>query len=125
IEATAEAQLLLDGLTPEACFNPAFWQHFVFFACIRPDGDVLPVRARYSETGDAYNIGVNALTSDTALWYAGPDLCASKLLSGKSPKVLKAYRLVPEGLQKGLCPVRLRGEIQIDPATQDFFRSLI
>jgi hypothetical protein len=125
VEATDEAQRLLDELTPDACFDPAVWQNFVFFASIRPDGDVLPVRARYSETGDAYNIGVNPLTSDTALWYAGPDLCASKLLSGKSPKVLKAYRLLPEGLQKGLHSVRLRGEIQIDPAAQDFFRSLI
>jgi hypothetical protein len=47
------------------------------------------------------------------------------LLSGKPPKVLKAYRLVPEGLQKGLRSVRLRGAIPIVPTTQDFFRSLI
>jgi hypothetical protein len=125
VDATAEVQRLLDDLTLDSCFDPAVWQNFVFFAQVRPDGDLLPVRAQYSETGNAYNIGVNPLTSDTALVYAGPDLCASTLLSGKAPKVLKAYRLVPRGLQNRLTPVRLRGEVQIDPATQDFFKSVI
>ncbi len=49
-DASVEVQTLLDGLTTEDCFRPGFWRNLVGIAQIVPDGDVLPVRARYGES---------------------------------------------------------------------------
>ena len=70
-------------------------------------------------------MGVNPLTSSAPLWYAIPDLLASALLTGKPPKVLRAFRLAPKGKQRGLKPVRLRGEVEVDPKREDFLRTVI
>ncbi len=91
---------------------------------IQPDGDVLPVRANYRDT-DEWSIGVNPLHSQQPLWFTLPDLIASKLLSGRTPAVLQAVRFQPVGQQDGLTPVRLRGEVIVDPRGQDFFRRVV
>ncbi|CAA9576209.1 MAG: hypothetical protein AVDCRST_MAG59-4083, partial [uncultured Thermomicrobiales bacterium] len=53
------------------------------------------------------------------------DLAASVLSTGKAPMVLQAWRPVPVGRQPGLPSVRLRGEVPVDPAGGDFFRTVI
>ena len=89
-----------------------------------PNGDILPVRAPYG-VDDSFTIGVNPLTTETRFWYAGPDLAASKILSGKTPELIRAFRLIPQGQQRGLRPVKLRGAVDVDPRTQDFFRVVV
>jgi hypothetical protein len=81
--------------------------------------------ARYSDTGDT-NIGLNPLTCDHPLWYAGPDLPASKLKTNRAPKIIQAFRLIPQGLQPGMKAITIGTRI-IDPnnATHDFFRAEI
>jgi hypothetical protein len=64
--------------------NPATWKELAFFASIKADGDILPVRALYNETGET-NIGMNPLTCKEPLWYAGPDLAASTLKTKRAP----------------------------------------
>jgi DNA polymerase elongation subunit (family B) len=54
-----------------------------------------------------------------------PDLVASVLLTGKVPKIRKTIRVVPEGVQEGLRPIKLRGKEQIDPVSGNLFKSLI
>ena len=39
---------LLDEISTEQCFDPETWRHFIGIAQIVPDGDVVPVRARYA-----------------------------------------------------------------------------
>lgn len=124
VDATSEVREFLETVTAEACFSTATWKQLSGFALVVPDGDVLPVRAQYDESR-AYNIGVNFLTSRTASWYALPDLVASKLLTGKSARVLQAFKLIPHGQQPDLAPVRLRGNIEVDPRSADFFRNVI
>ncbi len=58
----AETEAWLRGLSREDAFDPALWPRLSGFALIEPDGDPLPVRARYAR-GGAYGIGVNPLTS--------------------------------------------------------------
>jgi hypothetical protein len=103
--------------------NPEEWEKFAFFALVKPSGDVLPIRAQYNEDGST-NIGLNPLTSKEPIWYAGPDLVASRLLSGRKPRIVKAFRVVPHGIQPGLKSVRI-GTRQINPETDDFFRAVI
>jgi hypothetical protein len=86
---------------------------------VQPDNDCLPVRAHYGN-GRAYNIGVNRLTSSKPLWYTLPDILASKLLTGKAPKILKAVKFVPQGKQTGLVPIQIVGESRVSP-DEDLF----
>ena len=70
---------------------------------------------------------VNAFTSDQPIWYAGPDLVSAVLLSpdGKAPEVIRAFRVVPVGVQRGLRSVSLGGAIEIVPTKDDFFKTVI
>ena len=90
-----------------------------------PDGDILPVRSMYDDKSGTRNIGLNTLHSRQPVWVAGPDLIASVLLSGHVPTVLEAFRIVPEGKQRGLRPVKLRSAISINPRKVDFFTRVI
>jgi hypothetical protein len=124
-DATDEVRTLLTNLTPNAVFEQAFWKDLLFFALVRPAGDILPVRTNYN--GETSNIGVNPLTSDEPIWYAGPDLVSAAMQnpSGKPPEIIRAFRVVAEGQQIGLKPVALGGAIEIDPRTDDFFKMVI
>ncbi len=122
-EATEDVKRLLAEVTPETVFDPDTWKRFAFFALVHPAGDILPVRMLYN--GETSNIGVNPLTSPDPVWYAGPDLVAAKLLSGKNPEVIRVFRIVPYGQQAGLKPTTLQGKIAIDPGKDDFFQTVI
>ncbi|MBA3274583.1 MAG: hypothetical protein H0T72_02220, partial [Chloroflexia bacterium] len=124
-DCTDEARSLLATVTPETIRDPATWPRFGFFALIVPAGGVLPVRAHYSGDGGAFNIGVNPFHDLQPHWYAGPDLAASVLLTGETPRILRAFRPVAIGTQHGLRPVSLRGTVTVDPASGDFFRTVI
>jgi hypothetical protein len=122
-EATDEVRRLLASVTLDAVLTPEFWKDLTFFALVQPDGDVLPVRTIYNDATS--NIGVNPLTSNTPIWYAGPDLVNATLQTGRRPTILRAIRIVPVGQQSGLTPVRLRGAVDIDPQTDDFFQKVV
>jgi hypothetical protein len=124
VDATDEVRALLECITAPDLFVRDTWPAFAFYAKIAPDSDVLPVRAQYAH-GAGRTIGLNYLTSGTPLWYAGPDLVASKLLTGRSPRILEAVRLVPVGVAPSLNGVSLGGEVPIDPTRDDFFRVVI
>ena len=119
-DATESARDLLANVTPTTVLNQAFWKNLTFFALVQPDADILPVRTAYS--GKVMNIGVNPLTSQEPIYYAGPDLVSSALLTGRPPRILQAFRVVPMGKQAGLKSVSLRGMIEIDPRHNDFFK---
>ncbi len=127
-DAREELAGLLRAVTPEWVLDPKNWKLLTGFARIIPDGDVLPLRAKYG--GNAWQIGVNHvyLSSDDpkdGLWYAWPDLVASVLLTGKVPRIVEAFRIAPIGKAKGLKPIKFRGQVAIDPRTQDFFKVVI
>src|SRR5206468_13128174 len=69
-------------------------------------------------------IGLNPLTSEKAIWVAGPDIVASILQTGTVPTILRAIRFQVHGIQKGLKSLKL-GSSSIDPARDDFFRKVI
>lgn len=123
-DATEDVRRLLDGVTVDGCFDPAFWRQLPVLVQIAPAHDILPVRAQY-DGGQAWQIGFNVLAAGEARWYTLADCVASTLLSGTPPRVLNALRLVPDGTQPGLQPVKLRGEIAVDPEADDFFRTVI
>ena len=128
VDYTNEARKLLKTITSDKCFKREIWKQFGFFAKVKPDHDIFPVRAPYDSTDpQSLNIGSNFLTDEKSDWIAGPDVITAKLLSGngKVPRILKAYRLVPRGKQKGMQPIKLIGTIPVDPYEDDLFQRVI
>jgi hypothetical protein len=124
-DATNDVRTLLSNITLNDLFKPAFWKRFNFYARIRPDGDILPVRTLYDDKSGTCNIGLNELHWKQPTWVAGPDLVVSVLLSGRIPHVQKAFRIIPHGQQSGLNAIKLRGAISVDPRKEDFFTRVI
>jgi hypothetical protein len=120
---TENIKRFLKGITLDRCFNRGMWRRYKFFALVKPDGDILPVRTVYNEI--TQNIGNNYLTSDRPLWFAGPDLIASIIRTGKVPQIVRAIRLVPHGKQAGMQSVNLRGMVKVDPYKDDLFCKII
>jgi hypothetical protein len=89
-EDSKNIRRLINSISPEDCFDPATWKQFNFFALVQPDKDILPVRTVYD--GVSQNIGNNYLTSETPLWFAGCDLIASQIRTGRAPASSRAQR---------------------------------
>lgn len=122
-DATKEIRELVSSITLDGSFVAERWREFKFFALVRPDRDIFPVRAVYD--GRTQNIGSNYMTSEEPIWSAGPDVIAAALETGKAPQIERAIRIVPHGKQAGLRPTSLRGMVQIDPRKEDFFRRVV
>jgi len=126
-DVTDEIRQLLATVTVEGCFDPALWPRLVGIALVEPAGDVLPVRARYGsnpEWGTAVN-PVHAGPLAHQLWYSLADLVAATLLTGRPPTVLRAVRFQPHRQRTDLHRTALRGQVPINPATEDFFRQVV
>lgn len=126
-DCTASARKLLSQATLTNAFTKGFWKRLSFFALVRPKDDILPVRTVY-ESGHnkrTQNIGLNYLSSATPIWYAGPDLIASKILTGKAPQILQALQMLPGKPQRGLKSTNLGSMVEIKPAEMDFYRAVI
>ena len=117
-DATKAVRNLLSQITLERCFDRKLWPQFKFFALVRPNS-ILPVRTVYN--GTTQNIGINYLTSKEPIWYAGPDIIASILLTGKVPHIEKAIRVNAHGKQQGLTSTSLRGMVRVDANKNSFF----
>ena len=111
-DVTRETQELLATVTLEKLQEPEFWHELATIVQLQPADDILPVRANYSSRtsrgtdptvgGDQYAIGLNRLTARYPLTYTLADCIASTLLTGKPPRISKAYRFRPKEAQSGL-----------------------
>jgi DNA polymerase elongation subunit (family B) len=125
-DVTAETQAwlaapdLLDQLQ-----RPATWLRLAVLACLRPQGDLLSVRARYD--GTTFTIGQQYLTSKTPLWYTLADVVASVLRTGRVPTILSAVELALGVEQVPTTPIALfgRAEYTIDLTRDDLFTRVI
>jgi len=129
-QAKTEIQAFLEQLTVEKLFDPKTWRTLTGFVQIIPNGDVLPSRGKYSAETQDWQVAINHLYGknnnlDHALWYTVPDIATSVILTGKVPKIVKAFRIVPSGGLRGLRRTMLRGAIEVNPRNQDFFRVAI
>ena len=120
---TGSARKFLAKVNLKTAFKPAFWKDLSFFALVKPDNDILPVRTVYNSR--TRNIGLNYLTSRRPIWYAGPDIVASTLLTGEAPQIMKAVRMEASRQQKKLSSTYLAGTVSIDPKREDFFVNVI
>jgi hypothetical protein len=127
VDYSAKARRLLSKTNLNDTFDKDFWKQLSFFALVKPKGDILPIRTVYDSGHNkrTQNIGLNYLNSNVPIWYAGPDLVASKILTGKAPRILRAIQMLPGNQQKSLRPTNLGGMVEIKPAEEDFYRNVI
>ena len=122
-DATRQVRKLVSSIALDQCFRPKLWPELRFFALVKPQKHILPVRTMYN--GSTQNIGNNYLSSSKPIWVAGPDLIASAIQTGSAPEVIRAIRIVLRGKQPEMQPVNLRGMVEIDPYKDDLFKHTI
>jgi hypothetical protein len=122
-----ELEQFLRELNHDMLFNPETWKHMAGFIQVVPNGDILPVRAKYSVASNDWGMGINHLygAKEDALWFSIPDVIASVLLTGRVPEIVDAFRIEPSGTSHGLTPTKLGGTVKIDPRKQDFFKTIV
>lgn len=124
-DGTTQTQAFLDQVTVADFQYQETWQHLRTLVQLSPENDVLPVRAKYNEK--THTIGLNHLTCDQPLWYTLADCIASKLLTGKTPKISSALTFSPGPMQSDLKPIDLFGDpaFNVDPRKVDVFNRLV
>ena len=72
-------------------------------------------------------IGLNYLSADRLLWFTLADCVASKLLTGRAPKVVRALSFTPKDIQEGLRPIEIAGnaDFRVEPVKDDFYKRAI
>lgn len=125
-DSTIEAKTLLANIDVPALQSQETWKNLTTLVWVLPDGDIFPVRASYMDEAQS-TIGLNYLTSDKLLCFTMADCIASKLLTGKAPKVVKAFTFEPNAIQPDLRPVNISGnpDYRVDPNDADFFKRVI
>ena len=122
-----EVETFLRQLKPDDLFKPEKWKNMAGFVQVVPDGDILPARSKFSSATNDWQVGINHLYAEPehALWFAIPDVVASVLLTGQIPKITDAFRIEACGTLSNLCPTKLRGMVEVDPRSEDFFKVIV
>ena len=124
VENTEKVQAFVDAIKIEDLSDKTNWQKLNSICLIQPDKDILPIRAKFFNN-ITYNIGINHITSEEPMWYALADVVSSKILNGKTPKILMAISFHASGVQKRLKPITLIGGQTVDPNVDDFYIRLM
>ncbi len=122
-----KVEAYLRRLAPDALFEPKNWEHLTGFVKVVPNGDILPIRSRYSAASNDWQVGTNHVYAkrEDALWFSIPDVVASVLLTGRVPEIVDAFLIEACGTLACLRSTRLRGIIDVDPKYADFFRVVV
>jgi hypothetical protein len=98
-DATAETQSFLEIVQLSDLQDATTWRRLTTLVQVLPAADIFPVRTRYAlrikgetKSAEMPTIGVNYLSADRPLWFTLAEGVASKLLTGKAPKVARAIR---------------------------------
>jgi hypothetical protein len=84
------------------------------------------MRAKFGQREDSdATLAWSLLTSKQAIWVTGLDAVAANLMTGKPLKILKAIKVIPHGVQSGLAPVKLHGQLEVDPRRDDLAVKLV
>jgi hypothetical protein len=125
-DTTKKTKEFLDKLEVTDLQTQETWKQLTTIVQVMPDNDIFPIRAKYDDDIQ-YTIGSNYLTSEQPLWFTLADCISSKLLTGKTPQIIKAISFTPNEIQEGLKPVNIAGNIDysVNPIEGDFFKRVI
>ncbi|AKH38227.1 MULTISPECIES: hypothetical protein [Nitrosomonas] len=120
-------RVLLKDLSPETLLDPAIWPKLRSMVKLIPQGEILPVRARFAGPADPPNIAVTPVFATDAIWYTLADVCAAVLMNpSKIPVIEQAYELIPQGIVPTQ-PKCIFGDegYAIDLQKDDLFKTII
>lgn len=125
-DTTGETAQFLEQITIAELQQPETWRKLCTIVQVLPNDEIYPVRAKYSYDSQ-YTIGSNHLISEKPLWFTLADCISAKLLSGRSPKIIKAISFAPMDVQTDLAPVNIAGDetYRVNPYEGDFFKRVI
>ena len=123
IKATDEIKKFVDSITLEDMINPDIWKHLIGMVKVKPDKDISPIRAGYNENGEK-TVGLQYVTSNHEMWFTLPDIISSKLLTGKTPEIIEAYKYEPGRPQKALKSHKILG-YHIDPRKNNLIKFFV
>lgn len=125
-DATEKTRTFLANVNLAALQLPHTWRELTTLVRVQPEGDIFPVRAAYQKESQS-TIGLNFLSSETPLWFTLADCIASKLLTGKEPRIIEAITFATGATQLGLTPINISGnaDYRVDPNEADFFKRVI
>ncbi len=95
--------------------RPKTWEVLTCCLLVEPDGDVLAVRGRPPGDREDRTTTTAIARSRYPMWQMAPRVVASHLLTGRMPKVLRAYTWGPVGVVPGCRAVMLPGGIVFNP----------
>ncbi len=61
-----KVEQFLRKLSPEALFEPKTWKHMTGFVKVVPNGDIFPIRSKYSAASNDWQVGTNYVYSITS-----------------------------------------------------------
>jgi len=124
VEDTEGVKSFVSGITLDKLFQKETWFSIPALVQVKPNHDLLPVRAEYTQ-GSGFQIGLNYLVTEEPMWYTMADIISTMILTSKTPEIIRAIRIIPGKPQEGLREIKLRGEIPINPAKDNFFKRVI
>ncbi|MBP1908253.1 DNA polymerase [Methanolobus bombayensis] len=124
VDDTENVRQFIEEFTFEDALNRDIWEKLNVLVEIEPDDDILPVRTKYAGEDGTLNIGINHITMNESLYYFLPDILASKLLTGKTPKIKRAIRFIPEGIQESLTESEVYG-VHVNPKEDNLIKVLV
>ncbi|HEY3362248.1 MAG TPA: DNA polymerase [Methanosarcina sp.] len=122
-EATEEIKEFVDSITLEKMQDPSIWKKMPAIVKVKPDNDILPLRTGYDENTEK-TVGLENLSSDKCIWFTLCDVVASKLLTGKTPEILMAYKYEPGTKQNGLKSTKILG-YKINPRKDNLIKFFV
>ena len=121
---TDEIRELVETVNPNTLQNQEVCKRFLVLVQVQPDEDIIPVRMDYKGDKKSFNVGINYLTSKEPLWYALPDVIASKAAHWKMYEDNQGNTVCSKGTQSGLKESRILG-IPIDPTKDNLIQRLV
>lgn len=130
---------LLERVTVVDVLDPALWRELHALVRVEPDGDRYPVRADYPRAlpvpdrrgaipmPTTRNISRAVVAGGPPQWVTLAEAIASKLETGRAPRVREVRRVRPGPPQLGLSPIDIAGDprFHVDPYRDDLIKRLV
>ncbi len=126
IEDPVAISELVRRLTIHDLLDPSTWSMLTVIVQVTPDGDLLPTRAQFG-SGTTYNVALCYRTGGPAQYYTLADVVASKIATGRVPRIERAIRFEPKRVQGSLRTIAIAGnaEYAVDPLAHDLVKRLV
>lgn len=124
-DETDQVRELLDNITLADLYRPETWKKLTGFCDIQARDDLLPFRGIYDSVNGAPNIGLNYVTTDKPVTWTLPDIVAAKILTGKTPEIIRAVRYYGDGgVRDGLETLALNGSehLRFNPSKDNLLK---